>query len=74
MSGIVKVIDKKYNTEFEVEQSFVDKVLDFKSSLKGRKPTRKELADLLVKLPDGLEDEIQQMFKRYYYHECKRGS
>ena len=62
----VELRDPKSDTLYTVDQDFVDKVLDFKSTLGGRQPTRYELKQLMLdKQAETIKDEIHQMFRRF---------
>ena len=69
MSGATTIV-----VEALPSDSFIDRVLDLKLSLKGRPPTRYEINQLRKGLPpDNIEDEIAQMFSKFSrglnYHE-----
>jgi hypothetical protein len=58
--------DETSKVDYTVDMEFVNKVLDFKHKvLKGRKPTRFEIQQLLKREPETIEEEIDQMFKEY---------
>ena len=63
--AIIELLDPKNKTKYDIEQDFVDKVLDFRNKLKGRTPTRSELAILRQKTPESIEQEIDWMFRRF---------
>jgi len=69
MSGCIKrqveLKDPKSNSSYYLEQETVDRILDFKNSLAGRKPTRNELKNLLQYVPKDISEEIDIMFKRF---------
>ena len=55
----VELRDPKSDTLYTVDQDFVDKVLDFKSTLGGRQPTRYELKQLMLdKQAETIEQEL----------------
>jgi hypothetical protein len=70
--AIIELQDPKTESTYTIEQKFVDKVLDFKNNLNGRAPTRYELAQLMKRVPETIEDEIEQMFRGFYHGQSYR--